>query len=57
MSIVQEKPGFHTWEASPRVACREVLIFRMSEAFTEVSCCVRPGILDQNLFTYHAEEN
>ena len=57
MSIVQEKPGFHTWEASPRVACPEGFIFRLSEAFTEVSFYLRPGMLDWKFFTYHAEEN
>ena len=31
--------------------------FRLSEAFTEVSCWERLGILDRKLFTYHAEEN
>ena len=52
-----EKPEFRTWEASPRVCLLRKIHFRLSEAFTEVSCWERPGILDRKLFTYHAEEN
>ena len=57
MSIVQEKPKFHTWEASPRFCLLRKNHFRLSEAFTEVSCWERPGIVGRKLFTYHAEEN
>ena len=55
--IVLEKPEFRTWEASPRFCLLRKIHFRLSEAFTEVSCWGRPSILDQKLFTYHAEEN
>ena len=55
--IVLEKPEFRTWEASPRVCLLRKIHFRLSEAFTVVSCWERLGILDQKLCTYHAEEN
>ena len=57
MIIVLENPEFRTWEASPRVCLLRKIHFRLSEAFTEVSCWERLGILDQKLCTYHAEEN
>ena len=50
-------PEFCTWEASPRVCLLRKIHFRLSQAFIEVSCWERPGILDWKLFTYHAEEN
>ena len=52
-----EQPEFHTWEASPRVCLLRKNHFRLSEAFTEVSCCERRGIMGRKLFTYHAVEN
>ena len=54
--IVLEKPEFRTWESSPRVCLLRKFHFRLSEAFTKVSCCERLGIMDWKFFTYHKEE-